>query len=351
MSQVSENETVVLYPSFGHLIDDDRAWKVPLHGMACQPSRPNLQQRIVLKFLRRLMRAHPEALESELFQSRIRGFTAATQKGKQIDVRIGRRVHTLQKSTARNGHFSGAVRITRHEARELAEEGCLHDDWLHYRVALHHGDERRFAGRVQLLGRTGVSIISDIDDTIKHTDVTCRRSLLTNTFLREFQPVPGMARLYSKWVEQGAALHYVSSSPWQLYEPLAALCDAEGFPKGPFHLTAFRLHDHLLRKVFLLRRRAKLAVIKSIVQTFPERQFLLIGDSGERDPEIYGAVARKFPRQVATILIRDLPERPFHFRRSLKAFRDLPSEMWRLFRHPEELSSLLPSAAVELARV
>ena len=351
MSKIAENESVVLFPGFGHFVEGEREWRLPVHGVLSSPGQPNLQQRIVLKLLRRLMKADRQAFESEIFQSRIRGFVAATEKGKQIDVRIGRRVHTLQKRTGRNGHFSGVVRISDYEMRELADERHLVGDCLHLHVALPQGDQRRFAGRMQLLGPTGISVISDIDDTIKHSGVVHRRALLVNTFLREFEPVAGMARLYAKWAEQGAALHYVSSSPWQLYDPLAALCEGEGFPTGTFHLTAFRLRDQLLRKVFLLRRRAKLAVIKQIVQTFPERKFVLVGDSGERDPELYGAVARKYPRQTAVILIRDLPERPVHYRRATKAFRRLPAEMWRLFRHAEELPALLPAAADELHRV
>jgi phosphatidate phosphatase APP1 len=351
MSQFADNETVVLYPGFGHLVDEDRTWRVPVHGVVSRPGRPNLQQRILLKFLRQLMKAHPEALESEIFQRRIQGFVAVTEKGKQVDVRIGRHVYTLQKKTARTGHFSGSIRLPQEEVHALAEEGRLEGNALRYQVALPHGDERRFEGRVHLLDRTGVSVISDIDDTIKHTHVTCRRSLLTNTFLREFEPVPGMAQLYAKWAQQGAALHYVSSSPWQLYDPLSALLGNQGFPAGTFHLASFRLSDHLLRKVFLLRRRAKLAVIRSILQTFPERQFVLVGDSGERDPEIYGAVARKHPGQISAILIRDLAERPLPLRRSLKAFRDVPGDVWKLFRHPEELTGYLPSPMAELARV
>ena len=40
--------------------------------------------------------------------------------------------------------------------------------------------------------------------------------ILSNTLLKEFQVVEGMQDLYQEWEKQGAAFHYVSSSPWQL---------------------------------------------------------------------------------------------------------------------------------------
>ena len=38
---------------------------------------------------------------------------------------------------------------------------------------------------------------------------------------------------------------------------------------------------------------------------FPKRRFILIGDSGEKDPEVYREIQRRFPAQVQEIMIRD----------------------------------------------
>ena len=105
------------------------------------------------------------------------------------------------------------------------------------------GDDRRFEGQVQLLGRTGISIVSDIDDTIKISEVPVRKELLANTFLRDFKAVPGMSEAYRQWVAAGASLHYVSASPWQLYSALSEFMEQQKFPKGSFHLRLFRLKD------------------------------------------------------------------------------------------------------------
>src|SRR5439155_2309238 len=129
----------------------------------------------------------------------------------------------------------------------------------------------------------------------------------------------------------GAAFHYVSSSPWQLYEHLVAHLAEEGFPTGSFHLRSFRLRDHLLRRILMLRRSGKAGVIRSLLKMFPQRQFLLVGDSGERDPEIYGAMARRYPRQVAGILIRQLSGERGVRRRYARAFRRVDPKRLTLF--------------------
>jgi hypothetical protein len=337
-SDIDHNETVVCYPSIGHLLDDGQTWKISVFGTIYEPGELDLRKRIVLRVLRQVMKVSAEALATELFQQRIHCFIAATERGKRIVIRIGSREHVLQKRSKSSGQFSGTVRLGVDEVRQLQQAGGMGEGWLNFEVVSPLDNGHKFLGQAQLLRDTGVSVISDIDDTIKHSEVTSRRALLANTFLREFQPVEGMASLYRQWAEQGAAFHYVSSSPWQLYDPLAALVNSAGFPAGTFHLRSFRLRDHMLRRLFLVRRPGKVSVIKSILRTFPRRRFILVGDSGERDPELYGAVARKFPRQVASIVIRDLQERRLDSARRDNVFRHLPPGTCKVFQHPSEMS-------------
>jgi phosphatidate phosphatase APP1 len=196
-----------------------------------------------------------------------------------------------------------------------------------------------------LIEPQGLSVISDIDDTLKHSHVICKRTLLTNTFLRPFETIPGMASVFRRWWAAGAAFHYVSSSPWQLYEHLAHHLAVEGFPTGSFHLRHFRLRDHLMRRLMLMRRSGKLSVIRRIVRRFPERRFLLVGDSGEHDPEIYGALARRHSRQIAGIFIREIDRQQSHERRFAKAFRDVDPALVTLYRDAGELAEVrLPTA-------
>ncbi|CAF3409392.1 unnamed protein product, partial [Rotaria sp. Silwood2] len=69
---------------------------------------------------------------------------------------------------------------------------------------------------IYILASQGVSVISDIDDTIKISKVLCIPSLLKHRFYDDFKPVNGMNELYQKWHQQKCQFHYVSASPWQL---------------------------------------------------------------------------------------------------------------------------------------
>jgi phosphatidate phosphatase APP1 len=147
-----------------------------------------------------------------------------------------------------------------------------------------------------------------------------------------------MATLFREWWSEGAAFHYVSSSPWQLYEHLAEHLASEGFPTGSFHLRHFRLRDHLLRRILMLRRSGKLSVIRRILRRFPTRRFLLVGDSGEHDPEIYGALARRYAPQIAGVMIRQLEGMRDPRRRFARAFRGVDPGLVHLYRDANELA-------------
>jgi len=154
----------------------------------------------------------------------------------------------------------------------------------------------------------GVSIVSDIDDTVKLTNVPNRDDMIRNTFMRDFQAVPGMSKLYQGWAEQGAAFHYVSSSPWQLAPEIAQLFALSGLPGGSFHLRHFDIRNQQFFKyIFTSSVKAKPRAIKRLLTTFPQRKFVLVGDSGEKDPEIYARLMREHPSQIAHVLIREVP--------------------------------------------
>ena len=115
----------------------------------------------------------------------------------------------------------------------------------------------------------------------------------------------------------GAPVHYVSAGPWQLYEPLSLelIQTDDVLPEGTFHMRPLRtnlltlsswkvLSSVLFNKEGTLEH--KVTEITRLMQDFPSRKFLLLGDSGEMDPEVYRAVQEKFPGQVKEIVIRDV---------------------------------------------
>jgi Phosphatidate phosphatase APP1, catalytic domain len=344
LTTLRSEDRVVLFPSLGHLSQGGEHWIVNVHGDVSATGRLTLGKRVLLKLLQRSMRASNEAFACELFRERIARFVAFDRPGRRIAVRVGERLVPLPKKTRHNGHFQAAVLVPIGLAQELtggdAETGSL------LPLDVCQSDQTvATSGQVHLLGRTGVSIISDIDDTLKHSYVACKRTLLTNTFLRPFETIPGMAGLFRDWSATGAAFHYVSSSPWQLYQHLADHLAVEGFPTGSFHLRAFRLRDHLIRRLLMLRRSGKLGVIRSLVKLFPQRQFILVGDSGEHDPEVYGAVARRYRNQVSGVFIRQLGGPRDSQRRYSRALRGVDPALVRLYRDAEELTDVrLPNS-------
>jgi phosphatidate phosphatase APP1 len=336
LTNLAGEDRVVLFPALGHLSRDGEHWIVNVHGDVSAAGRLSLGKRVLLKLLQRTMRVGDEEFASDLFQQRIARFLALDRPGRRVAVRIGERVYPLPKKSRRNGHFQAAVRIAVDDARALASGNAGPAALLPLDVC-GPVDPAVTRGQAYLLRPSGVSIISDIDDTLKHSYVACKRTLLANTFLRPFETIPGMAALFRNWAAQGAAFHYVSSSPWQLYEHLAEHLAEEGFPAGTFHLRAFRLRDHLLRRILMLRRSGKAGGIRTLIKTFPQRQFVLVGDSGEHDPEIYGAMARRFPQQIAGIYIRQLDGPGNSSRRYTRAFRGVASPLVRMFRDAEEI--------------
>lgn len=155
-------------------------------------------------------------------------------------------------------------------------------------------------------------VISDIDDTVVKTDVAnllrmLRLVLLTNAHMR--LPFPGVAAFY-RALHCGPAgpftnpLFYVSSSPWNFYDLLNEVLEVHGIPVGPLLLK-----DYGLARDLLLSRghmEHKLGSIERILETHQDLGFVLVGDSGQHDPEIYTEIVRRHPHRILAIYIRDV---------------------------------------------
>lgn len=155
-------------------------------------------------------------------------------------------------------------------------------------------------------------VISDIDDTIVRTGATslltmARVVLLSNAHTR--LPFQGIGAFYGALQrgaggEGGNPLFYVSSSPWNIYDMLVEFLAINEIPAGPLFLQDWGLGRNKLLKTG--HREHKHAVIATLLATYPDLPFVLIGDSGELDAEIYGEVARAHPGRIGAIYIRDV---------------------------------------------
>ncbi|KAI5297365.1 hypothetical protein KEM55_004790 [Ascosphaera atra] len=155
----------------------------------------------------------------------------------------------------------------------------------------------------------GVSLISDIDDTVKHTAIAeGAKEIFRNTFVRkpETLTVDGVSAWYSELVRMGVNVHYVSNSPWQLYPQLEMFFALAGLPGGSFHLKRYSG----IQEFFEPTLEKKRAAMDMILRDFPQRRFVLVGDSGESDLEAYTELVQSYPGRVLGVFIRDVTTVP-----------------------------------------
>jgi phosphatidate phosphatase APP1 len=155
-------------------------------------------------------------------------------------------------------------------------------------------------------------VISDIDDTILKTNATSILKMAWNTFALNSHtrtPFEGVAEFY-KALHQGNTLNennpvfYVSSSPWNIYDLLTDFIGLKGIPEGPLFLKDYGFtHNKLFTEGHEGHKPKK---IKKVLDAYPEMNFILIGDSGQKDPEIYAEVIKNFPGRILAVYIRDV---------------------------------------------
>jgi hypothetical protein len=266
------------------------------------------------------------------YDSRTRLFRVDSESDRALQIRIGSAAPVALPPSDANGRVSAEVEIR-------AGIGAISaPTWIDYKVLMRRADKRNFAGRFLVLPERGVGVVSDIDDTIKVTQVRNQREMLLNTFAREFVAVPGMSAWMRRcaMADRSISFHYVSGGPFQLYPALGRFLQDESFPSGTVHLRTV----DLVQEVFSSgagTRGHKMATISRLMSDFPQRRFVLVGDSGEQDPEIYGELARMHGGQIAAIYIRDVTGEDAGAPRYAQATQGLPRELWNVFADASQL--------------
>jgi phosphatidate phosphatase APP1 len=339
---------IVFFPTYARRSPAGTNWQATVAGMVTRPLPPRSRRRVFsLAVLRRLLDLDDAQFDSEVFRRRAEAFLFERIAGQPIRVEIGGRLIDAGR-TDRTGHFSATVELDEATVAAAGEVGgwIPYSGWpvqdrLQVEDVLAAPEGPAAGGRIQMIAEQGLSVISDIDDTVKVTNVANRRELLANTFIREFQAVPGMVELYRRWQDRGVAFHYVSASPWQMADCLRIFLADVGLPAGSMHLKLFRLKDSTPLGRLPSKKRSKRRAIEQIMDAFPGRRFLLVGDSGELDPEIYASVARRRPHQIAGVRIRQVEGRAPRTKvqsRLERLSRRLPAGMLQSFVHVDDLA-------------
>ncbi|MGW9113572.1 App1 family protein [Microbacterium sp. NPDC055683] len=179
--------------------------------------------------------------------------------------------------------------------------------WQTYRMSVEGGDPSE--GRVFVVDpdvRFGV--VSDVDDTVMVTALprpllAAWNSFVVHTHAR--QPVPGMAVLLERLVREnpGAPMLYLSTGAWNVAPTLTRFLSRHLFPAGAMLLTDWGpTHDRWFRSGSDHKRDN----LRRLAEEFPHIEWLLVGDDGQHDDEIYTSFTREFPSSVAAVAIRRL---------------------------------------------
>jgi phosphatidate phosphatase APP1 len=160
-------------------------------------------------------------------------------------------------------------------------------------------------------------VISDIDDTIMHTGVTNKLGMMWRLFVEDAQSriaFPGVAALYRALHtgvsgQEANPILYVSRAPWGLYSILDEFFDLHGIPVGP----VLFLREWGVSWKSPLPRKAedhKQDLIRNMLDLYGDLPFILIGDSGQHDPEVYRRIVEEHPGRVLAVYIRNVSRDP-----------------------------------------
>jgi len=330
-SNIRRDEHVVFFRTAGWLDAANQEWYLPIHGWIYEPQDSSARKAAFEELLEKQFDLIATDKTEANLSRRFNLLIADNERGKDIVVNLAGRSFELPLSSE-NGHFKTTVVISAAEADEYAENRRIR-----YSAVTRESEIRTFSGEVRLVGPAGLSVISDIDDTVKISNVTDKKSLLEYTFLLDFAAAPGMADLYERWSDSDVSFHFVSSSPWQLYSPLREFLDSHDFPWATFSLKAIRFRDESLLDLFKKGTETKPAAIREILSAYPARQFILVGDSGEQDPEVYAALIREHDGQILKAFIRNVTQETSDNERFESVFGGIDSDRWQLFEDPQSL--------------
>jgi len=331
-SPLQQDESVFFFPTSANQ-QADGSWNVPIHHWVFEHKDNDLSRIITQKALSEIiegMGVSEEQADSLLFKQRLRWFLVDNESNKKLQINLAGKLGNLS-LTKENGHAKTNLSL---DNASVKRAHIRSGEWLSFLPKASTAQEAHLEnfdleGQVQLIPATGFSVISDIDDTIKISNVLDKKALIKNTFVEPYRVTEGFPDYYKKLKEQGAYFHYVSASPWQLYPSLKPFMDKH-YPQGTVSLRDFRLKDASLIKFLQSSVEYKTKQIKQIIERYPQHKFILIGDSGEHDPEVYADIYKQFPKNIRLIQIRVVEGSDLSDKRFLDTFKEVPRSVWQI---------------------
>lgn len=227
----------------------------------------------------------------------------------RVDIRLGATHATV--TTDRDGYFHAHIDIT----HTLPAEAIWHSVKLQ---VLSEDDAISTETEIYIPpASTDLIVISDIDDTVMYTGVANKLKMLYRLFMEKADrrtAFPGVAALY-RALYGGAEgnrhrpMLYVSRGPWSIYEVLEMFFNMNRIPVGP--ILFLREWGMTLKRPWPRKAEDhKSDVIRNMLSLYDTLPFILIGDSGQRDPEVYTEIVKEHPERVRAIYIRKVDNDP-----------------------------------------
>jgi len=168
-----------------------------------------------------------------------------------------------------------------------------------------------------------------------------------------------MPALYRSWMEAlGPRIHFhvVSAGPWQLHEPLRRFTEGVGFPAFTWDMRSVDIGDPrvLLKEMHPDLNdiyKFKLQKIRLFMARFSKRHVVLMGDSGEKDPEVYAQILSDFSDRVDGVFIRKVNREDQKDRYEKLVGKKEAAAKLRVFKDPRELPPLIPALVAENAHL
>ena len=306
---------------------------MPVHGRIFTPREESEVQTVALRVAGRLLGREEQAA---ILRERIRSFWVKGENGRRVDIALAGKDYRPAKSDE-SGHFQGNIRMPPSAAAPQGEPR-----WLEYSLAGCGEAGRELKGKVGLLEGPGLSVVTDVD-ALQAPAPPGRLARSERVLFQELAAQPGMAVAYENWAKQGAAFHYLSDLPWQLFPEVSRLL--EGLPQGSVELrkldwegfgkgSPLQAVDRLLEALSGSRQQLA-ASLEDLIARYPDRRLVLVGDGGGAAPEVFAAAARRHPDRIRLIAVRAAPDAREKARQSLQG---LPEGSWTLFEKPSELA-------------
>ncbi|KAG9114240.1 hypothetical protein FRC07_007682, partial [Ceratobasidium sp. 392] len=193
-------------------------------------------------------------------------------------------------------------------------------------------------GSSYLVPPQGITLVADIDDILRVTQIYQPAEGLKNSFARPYVPWMNMPAVFSKWQNevQGLHVHYLTTTPIKVTQFYESFIYAN-YPLGSFDIRPLNLTT--VDQIFQVRK----VNLDRVFESFPQRKFVLIADTSNNDiMKQYPAMVTAFPGQVQCILLRNVSatDPSDNFPYDTSGFKDINNSTYMFFRTPDDLMGL-----------